>query len=488
VNTQTSPTRGNLALILLALLVVLMTGCNVGPKYTKPAVPAAPAYSEPQPGNFTEANGWNPAHPSDSKIRGDWWQIFSDPRLSTLEPQVPLGNSTLRAAEASFRQARALIQINRSALYPTVGVAPTVTRNRISANNPIGAHGLDYGQFELPVNVSFDADLWGRIRRTIATAKEQYQASAADIENVKLELQSELAVDYFEVRSLDRQKQILDFTVIAYEKALQLTRNRFQGGVASKVEVEQAQTQLDQTQAQDLDVSVARKQYEHAMAVLIGKLPEEFHLPPAPLTEAPPPIPVGVPSQLLERRPDIAYQERLAAAANEQIGIAQTAFFPDLVINGTGGLLSGSIVNWFTWPSRFWAVGPQLAETIFDQGRRRAQVESARAGYDITIANYRQVSLVAFQEVEDNLAALQILEQESAKQHEATIAAEASLQLALNRYKGGLSTYLEVITSQSIALTNERTEADLLRRRMDSSVQLIKALGGGWDTSKLPNG
>ena len=485
---QTSLAKGNLGLGLLVPLAVFLTGCNVGPKYTKPTLPAAPAYSEPQPTNFEGAKGWNPAQPGDAKIRGDWWQIFSDPQLNALEPQVPLGNPTLQAAEASFRQARALIQINKSALYPTVGVAPAISRNRLSANNPVGGQGFNYGQFELPVNVSFDADLWGRIRRTIATAKEQYQASAADIENVKLQLQSELAVDYFEARNLDRQKQILDSTVIAYQKALELTQNRFKGGVASKVEVEQAQTQLDQTEAQDFDVTVARKQFEHAMAVLIGKLPEEFHLPANPLNEPPPPIPVGVPSQLLERRPDIAYQERLAAAANEQIGIARTAFFPDLVISGTGGFLSGSIVNWFTWPSRFWAVGPQLADTIFDQGRRRAQVESARAGYDITIANYRQVSLVAFQEVEDNLAALQILEQESAKQHEATVAAQAALQLALNRYKGGLSTYLEVITSQSIALTNERTEADLLRRRMDSSVQLIKALGGGWDTSKLPNG
>jgi NodT family efflux transporter outer membrane factor (OMF) lipoprotein len=276
--------------------------------------------------------------------------------------------------------------------------------------------------------------------------------------------------------------------VIAYQRALQLTQNRFNGGVASKAEVAQAQTQLYQTQAQDIDVAVARAEYEHAIAVLTGRVPEGFELPPAPLTEQPPMIPVGVPSQLLERRPDIAAAERQVAAANEQIGIARTAFFPDLMISATGGLQAGSIVDWFTWPSRYWAVGPQILQTVFDAGRRRAQVESAVAGYDATVANYRQTALTAFQEVEDNLSTLRILEQEASKQHEATAAAENSLQLSLNRYKGGLVTYLEVTTSQGIALSNERTDVDLLRRRMDASVQLIKALGGGWNVSKLPQG
>jgi NodT family efflux transporter outer membrane factor (OMF) lipoprotein len=346
--------------------------------------------------------------------------------------------------------------------------------------------GRQYGLFSLPVDVSWDIDFWGRIRHTIANAREQYQASAADLENVKLQLQTELAADYFEARSLDAQKRILDDTVVAYQKALDLTRNRFNGGVASRVEVAQAQTQLNQTEAQAMDIGAARAQFQHAIAVLMGKTPETFTLPITPLKDPPPMIPVGLPSQLLERRPDIAVAERQVAAANEQIGIAQSAFFPDLVLTATGGFSAGSIVNWFTWPSRVWSVGPSLAQTIFDGGRRRGQVESTEAAYDATVATYRQTSLVALQEIEDNLSALRILEEESAKQHEATTSAEDSLQLSLNRYKGGLVTYLEVITAQSIALTNERTEVDLLRRRMGASVQLVKALGGGWNVNQLP--
>jgi NodT family efflux transporter outer membrane factor (OMF) lipoprotein len=469
-------------------MAALLASCTVGPKYTKASVPSAPAYSEQPPDSYKEVNGWKPAQPGDSKLRGKWWELYEDPQLNALEEQVGVANQTLKVAEANFRQARAAIKFNRSALYPTVSAGPEITRNRISANRPAGFGGAQYADFSAPFEVSYDADLWGRIRRGITSAQEQFQASAADLENVKLELQTELAVDYFEAHSLDRQKQILDDNVKAYEKAFELTTNRYKGGVASKAEVAQAQTQLNQTEAADIDVSVARANYNHAIAVLIGKPPEGFELPVSPLTRVPPAIPTGVPSQLLERRPDIAVAERRAASANEQIGIAKAAFFPDLVITATGGLEAGSIVDWFTWPSRFWAVGPQMLQTIFDAGRRRAQVETAEAGYDATIANYRQTALSAFQEVEDNLATLRILEQESAKQHEATLAAENSLDLAMNRYKGGLIDYLEVITVQSIALANERTEADLLRRRMDASVLLIKALGGGWDVTQLPHG
>ncbi len=465
---------------------IFLASCTVGPKYTKPNVPAAPQYSEEPPASYKEAPGWKTAQPVDTQIRGNWWELFGDAQLNALEEQVEPANQTLKVSEANFREARAQIQLNRSGLYPTVDAGPEITHNRISSNNPTGLPGRQYGEFTLPISVSYDADLWGRVRRTINAATAQMQASAADLANVRLELETDLAVDYFEARSLDAQKRILDDTVVAYEKALELTQNRFTGGIASKAEVAQAQTQLDQTQAQDIDLGVARAQFEHAIAVLTGKVPEGLHLPPMPLTEQPPAVPVGLPSQLLERRPDIAAAERQAASANEQIGIARSAFFPDLVISATGGLQAGSIVNWFTWPSRFWAVGPQLAQTIFDAGRRRAQLQTAEAAYDSSIANYRQTTLTAFQEVEDNLAALRILEQEQAKQHEATLAAQNSLQLAMNRYKGGLVTYLEVITAQSIALTNQRTEVDLLRRRMDASVQLIKAVGGGWDSGRLP--
>ncbi len=474
--------------LTVTVLSVVLASCTVGPKYAKPAVPSAPAYSEQPPASFKEAGDWSQAKPSDSLIRGNWWELFGDSQLNALETQVIAANQSIKVAEANFRQARANIKLNRSNLFPTIGAGPQITTNRVSGNAPTGLRGYQYGEFVLPVTVSWDADFWGRIRRGIATAREQYQASAADLENAKLELESELAVDYFEARSADLQKRILDDTVVAYLKALQLTKNRYEGGVASKAEVAQAQTQLDTAQAEDIDVNVARSQYEHAIAVLIGKPVEEFKLPANPLEDKPPNIPIGVPSLLLQRRPDIASAERNVSAANEQIGIARAAFFPDLLITAEGGLESGSIVSWLTWPSRFWSLGPQLSETILDFGRRRAQLQITEAAYDAQVANYRQIALTAFQEVEDNLSTLQILERESAKQHEATAAAENSLQLSLNRYKGGLVTYLEVITAQSIALTNERTEADILRRRMDASVMLIKALGGGWDTSKLPQG
>jgi NodT family efflux transporter outer membrane factor (OMF) lipoprotein len=467
-------------------MAALLTSCTVGPKYAKPPVPTAPAYTEQPPASYQESQGWKTAQPGDNGVRGNWWEMFGDGELNGFEEQVAPANQTLKIAEANFREARAAIQFNRSFEYPTVGAGPSITHNRVSANAPTGLQGEQYGDFALPISVSYEADLWGRIRRTVRQAREQYQAAAADLENVKLELQTELAVDYFEARSADAQKQLLDDTVKAYTRALELTQNRFAGGVASKTEVAQAQTQLDQTQAQEIDVDVARSQFEHAIAVLTGRMPEGFHIPALALKNTPPVIPTGVPARLLERRPDIAGAERRMAAANEQIGITRSAFFPDLVLSATGGLSAGNIANWFTWPSRYWAVGPQMLQTLFDAGRRRSQVETAIAGYDATVANYRETSLSAFREVEDNLAALRILEQEEAKQHQASLSAENSLQLSLNRYKGGLVTYLEVITAQSIALTNERTEVDLRRRRIDASVQLIKALGGGWDTSKLP--
>ncbi|MCU1291863.1 MAG: efflux system, outer rane lipoprotein NodT family [Bryobacterales bacterium] len=463
-------------------LATLLASCTVGPKYSKATVPAAPSFSEQPP----EGNGWTAGKPSDAQMRGNWWEIYGDADLNALEQQVAAANQTLKISEANFVQARAQIQYNRSNLYPTVSVGPAINSNRISGNNPSGFPGRQYAIFDTPISVSYDVDLWGRIRRSIAAAREQYQASAADMENVRLELQTELAVDYFEARGLDAQKVILDDNVTAYQKALQLTRNRFAGGVASKAEVAQAQTQLDQTEAQDIDIGVARAQYVHAIAVLTGRNPEQFEMAREPLTQQPPAVPTGVPSQLLERRPDIAAAERQMASANEQIGIARSAFFPDLVISATGGLQSGSIVNWFTWPSRFWAVGPQMVETIFDAGRRRSQVTSAQAGYDSTVARYRQTALTAFQEIEDNLAALRILEQEQAKQHEATEAALESVALTTNRYKGGLVTFLDVVQAQTIALNNEQAENLILRRRMGASVQLIRALGGGWDTGKLP--
>jgi NodT family efflux transporter outer membrane factor (OMF) lipoprotein len=320
----------------------------------------------------------------------------------------------------------------------------------------------------------------------VESAREQFQATAADLESVRLSLHAELAVDYFELRSLDAQKRILDDAVGLYDRALQLTRNRYDGGVASAAEVAQAQTQLETTRAQNIDIGVQRAQYEHAIGVLTGKPPETVSIPFAPLKAQPPSVPVGVPSELLERRPDIAAAERRVASANEQVGIAKIAFFPAVVLSATGGLEGTSITNWLNWPSRFWAVGPSVLQTIFDGGRRRAVSESAVANYDATIAEYRDTSLSAFKEVEDNLAALRILEEEAKTQRDAVVAAERSLQLSTNRYTGGLVTYLEVVTAQSTALVNQRTEVDLMRRQMDASVLLIKALGGGWNATQLP--
>src|SRR4051794_3042670 len=467
----------------------LFTSCTVGPKYTKPNVPAAPGYRETPAASFQESAEWKAAHPSDAVIRGNWWEIFNEPELSGLELQVAGANPTVRAAEASFRQARAAVRINRSALFPSLTVSPYIASNHLSANNPTGAltaRGATFGTFSLPIDLSYEADLWGRIRRSITAAREQYQASAADLQNVKLVLQSELAIDYFEARSLDAQRELLDNNLVAFRRALELTQNRFNGGLASRAEVAQAETQLHQTEAQRIDIDQARAQYNHAIAVLTGKNPEDYQLAVTPLKRVPPTIPTGIPSQLLERRPDISIAERQLAAANEQIGIAKAAFYPRLVITATGGFQSGSIVNWFTWPSRLWAVGPELSQTVLDFGRRRAQLELSEAAYDQYANQYRESALTAFREVEDNLAALRVLEQEAAKQHDATASAENSVELAVNRYKGGIVTYLEVITAQTIALTNQRTEVDLMRRRMDGSVLLVKALGGGWDTSRLP--
>jgi len=464
----------------------LLTGCMVGPKYTKPPVPAAPAFSEGPPQSFTESAGWKQAQPADATLRADWWQLFGVAELNGLEEQIEPSSQTLKAAEARFREARALIQVNRSNLYPTISTSPSITTNRLSTNAPTGTVRGDFGEYTLPIDVNYELDAWGRIRHSIAAAREETQASAADLETVRLSLHAELAIDFFELRALDAQKQLLDETLVAYRKALELTQNRYNGGLTSRAEVAQARTQLETTRAADIGVGVSRATYQHAIAVLLGRTPESLTLPPTPLNYAPPVVPVGIPAQLLERRPDIAAAERRAAEANEQIGIAHAAFFPQLLLTATGGFEGNTPVDWLSWPSRLWAVGPTLAQTIFDAGRRRAVSESATASYDETVANYRQSALTAFQEVEDNLATLRVLEEQSHAQRVAVEAAKQSLDLAMARYKGGLVTYLEVISAQSIDLQNESAEVDILRRRMDASVLLIKALGGGWDVSKLP--
>jgi NodT family efflux transporter outer membrane factor (OMF) lipoprotein len=475
--------------IVALLLVLLLAGCTVGPKYVKPAVPTTPAYKEEVPDSFKESDQWQPAHPADQTSRGNWWEIFGDPELNKLEQQIADSNQNLKVAEARFREARAAIRFNRAAQFPTISTSPSasyVKSSDFSPNFPSKIQQSSKGDFVLPFDLSYELDLWGRVRRSVAAAREEAQATAADYETAKLSLEAELALDYFELRSADAQKQLLDDTVKAYTDNLQLTLNRFKGGVAPRADVAQAQTQLDTTRVQDTDVTVQRAQFEHAIAILIGKPPAEFSLAAVPLNYQPPSIPIGLPSELLQRRPDIAAAERRVAEANQQIGIARAAYFPTVTLGGTAGFSGSQGSNWFGWPSGFWAVGPALAETLFDAGRRRATSESARANYDATVATYRQTSLTAFQEVEDNVAALRILENETEQQQEAVASSQESLQLFTNRYKGGVDTYLQVITAQTIELANERNAIDILRRRLDASVLLIKALGGGWNVSSLP--
>lgn len=467
--------------VLLALATLQFSGCVVGPKYHPPTVQAPPAYKE--------VGNWRPAQPNDQNLGGAWWTIFRDSQLDALEPQVNVSNQNLKAAEAQYRQARAVLRYYRADYYPTVTAGPSATRTRNSANRPPPNsifNGITYNDFVLPFDFSYQADVWGRVRRTVESHREQAQASAADLATVNLSMHADLAVDYFQARSLDAEEQLLDSTVKQYEQALELTQSRFEGGIASEVEVEQAKTQLQTTRAAAIDVGVLRAQYEHAVAILIGKPPAEFSLPPLPLTAPPPHIPVSVPSELLERRPDIAAAERRVAAANAQVGVAKSAYYPLINLGASGGFESSSITTLLNGPSGLWSIGLSAVGTVFDVGRRRSLTDQARAAYDYQVAAYRESVLSGFQQVEDNLAAVRILENEAKVQDEAVVAAQHSLDLSITRYKGGVTSYLEVITAQSAALADEVTSVNILGRRMANTVLLIQALGGGWERSSLP--
>ena len=429
------------------------------------------------------------AQPSDHLPRGEWWTIFGDSELDLLARQIAEANQNLKVAEARLSQARALVRFNRAALFPTISASAGLASIRDSGNRPFTTSTFpnsSTGDLLFSLDMSYEIDLWGRVRRTVRSARYEAQATAADLETARLSLQAELAFDYFELRAADAQKQLLDDTVKAFEAALRLTMNRFEGGAAPKSDVAQAQTQLDTARAQATDVTVQRTQLEHAIATLIGKPPAAFSLPPRPLDTRPPGIPVGVPSELLERRPDIAAAERRVAEANEQIGIAKAAYYPTVMLNASVGFEGSSFGNLFNASSLLWSVGAAITQTIFDAGRRRATSDAARAAYDATVATYRQTTLAAFQQVEDNLAALRILGEEQQEQRRAVQSAGESLQLFTNRYRGGVDNYLQVITAQTTLLTNQRAEIDILRRRMDASVLLVKAVGGGWNVAELP--
>jgi NodT family efflux transporter outer membrane factor (OMF) lipoprotein len=475
----------------MLLSVFSLTGCMVGPKYKVPAAPAPPAYKEASPDAYKETADWHHAAPNDAALRGAWWTVFNDAELNTLEPQVETANQTLKAADANLRAARANIRVQNANRYPTIGVSPSVQGERESANQPYFNSAIaNNGEANLvvPLQVNYEVDLWGRIRRNIAAAKEESQATAADRQNVLLSLQTELALDYFELRSADAEQKLLDDTVLQYQEALRVTSNRFNGGIAPKSDVTQAQTQLQAAKVQAADVAVQRAQFEHAIAILIGQPPASLTIPAAPISVElmPPVIPPGLPSQLLERRPDIAAAERRIAAANEQIGIARAAYFPTLSLSGLAGYQSTSITSLFTPSSFVYGLGPTLGETFFDGGRRRGVSEEAVASYEQNAANYRQSVLTAYQQVEDNLVALRVLADEAQQQRQATASAVESERIFNNRYVGGVDTYLQVITAQTTALNNERNDIDILRRRMDATVLLIKVLGGGWDRTQLP--
>ena len=475
--------RHTLARAALLGSILLASACTVGPDYVRPAVDTPPA--------FKEAQGWKVAQPQDDRPRGKWWEVFDDAQLSELAAQVDVNNQNIKLAEANVRQARALTEQARSAFFPTVAGGASVTRGSVSGggrgtNTGVGTKsGGVANVYNVSLEATWELDLWGRVRRNVESSEASAQASVGDLEAAKLSAQAQLVQDYLLLRVQDATIALLEETVAAYEKSLQLTKNQYAVGVAGRSDVVLAETQLKSTQAQAIEAGILRAQLEHAIAILIGKPPSEVSIAKAPVKQIFPEIPPGVPSELLERRPDIAAAERRTAAANAQIGVAEAAFYPTLTLSATGGFASSSIANLFSLPSRYWSVGAALAQTIFDAGLRQAQTAQAIAAYDANVASYRETVLTGFQEVEDNLAALRLLEQEAAVQDEAVKAARESLTITLNQYRAGTANYLAVVVVQAGALSNERTAVNILGLRLAASVALIKALGGGWSATGL---
>ena len=469
----------------LAGALLLLSGCRVvGPNYTHPPVAPVPqAFKEKPP------DGWKEAQPSDAALKGKWWEIYNDPQLNALEEEVSISNQNVLAAEAQYRAARATVQIARAALFPLVTVGPTVSvaqgTGGVSANQ-VAAAGGTHTNYQIPFDVSYQVDLWGSIRRNIRASAETAQATEAQLENAKLTYQADLAQDYYQLRGTDGDVALLQSTVDSYTDFLKLTQARHDSGIASGADVAQAETQLDSAKEQLIDLGVARAQYEHAIAILIGKPPAELSIEQRALKGEPPQVPVAMPSTLLERRPDIAISERQMAELNEQIGIADAAFYPSLTLSASAGLASSSFVNLFTWAARFWNTGAAASQTLYDAGKRRAQVNVAKANFDAAMATYRQTILNAFQQVEDELAALRILERETGATNETVQAAQLALTITTAQYKAGTATYLQVETSQTALFAEQKALVDLLTRRMVSSVLLVEALGGGWDSSQLP--
>ena len=467
----------------VVLLLALSAGCSFAPKYARPSVQSPPAFKELTPEQFPETAGWKTAEPRDDALRGDWWEMFHDPALNAFEEQVSISNQTLAASFGYFLAARAVVKQARSQSFPAITTTPSVRRSRSAPNAAPGAITLT--EYALPFDASWELDFWGRVRNTVRANSLEAQATLADLENVRLTVQAELAANYFQLRALDAQKNLLDEAVQAYRESLELARVRHDTGIGSDQDVAQAETQLNTTQAQATDLGIQRAQLEHAIALLVGKPASIFSMAIEPLEAKPIAIPFDVPSALLERRPDIASAERRVAKANAQIGVARASWFPTISLSGSAGYQSSSLGNLLTPPNFFWSVGAALAETLFDGGRRKASTDQTWANYQATVANYRQTVLTAFEEVEDNLAALRLVSQELEQQDAAVKSSQRYLALATDRYKLGIDSYLNVITAQTTWLSNQRTAVSLRMQQMTASVQLIKALGGGWDASQL---
>jgi NodT family efflux transporter outer membrane factor (OMF) lipoprotein len=471
------PTAGTL------LIALTLGGCKVGPNYRVPAMPAPPAYSD----NGHNGN-WSTANPADTASRGDWWVIYQDAELDDLEQRCAIANQNIAAALHAYEQAHDLVRENKSSLYPTVSIGAAATRNRISETKPLHTPGLptNYWDFLIPLNISWEPDFWGGIRRQIESSTATAQATAADLANTRLSLQGLLAVTFFQLRGLDLQAQLLRSTLDSFQQSLQLTQYRLKGGLASESDVEQAETQLEQTQAQLIDLGVQRAVFEHAIAVLVGEPATNFHIADKPLAGDPPSLPTGIPSELLQRRPDIAGAERRVASANALIGVAKSAYYPNIVLGASGGVESDQISQLFKAGSATWSAGPAASEIIYDAGRRKAQLDFAIAQREQATALYRQQVLSAFRDVEDQLSSLRVLEAEATVTGRAVTAAKRSTELSTLRYKRGLAPYLEVLTNQTIELANERTAASLVTQRIVASTQLQMALGGGWNSTQLP--
>jgi NodT family efflux transporter outer membrane factor (OMF) lipoprotein len=485
-------TKLRLKFVSPAITTFVLTGCMVGPKYHVPPATATappPAYKE-SPTQFQDTDGWKVAQPQDAMLHGKWWEIYNDPELNALEEKLNIDNQNIKEFFENFMEARALIAEARSQLYPTVGTSPAYSRSRSSSNlgtsgtaNP--GHETSLGS--LPASVSWEPDLWGKVRNTIHEQQYNAQLSAADLENEKLTEQASLAEFFFEIRGQDALQKLLNDTVVADQKALDLANARYETGVDDRISVVEAQATLQSVQSQAINLGVARAQFEHAIAVLVGANPSQFSIPIKPLLTNSPPVPIGMPSALLERRPDIAGVERKMAADNAQIGIAYAAYYPTLNLGASGGFESSTFKHLFDWPSRFWSIGPTVSETIYDGGLRRATVNQFISTYNADVASYRQTVLTAFQQVEDNLASVRILSQQILKQEQAVKFSDEALTLETARYQTGVDPYLDVVTAQTTLLTNQQTLATLHVQEMTASVQLIEALGGGWDRSQLPS-